>query len=126
LAPDEVLTAIRFPVWAGRCGFAVEEIARRAGDFALVGVVCAIGLDGEGAIDRAGIGLFGVGATPVRARQAEQALLAGAGEAAVVAAVRAEINPTDDIHATAHYRRAVTGVLAGRAVARAKAEAQDG
>ena len=37
LASDEILTAVRFPVWSGRRGFAVEEFARRHGDFAIAG-----------------------------------------------------------------------------------------
>ena len=40
LEPDEILTAIRYPVWESRCGFAVEEFARRSGDFAIAGVAC--------------------------------------------------------------------------------------
>ena len=40
LEADDVLTAVRFPVWNGRCGFAVEEVARRFGDFALTGAAC--------------------------------------------------------------------------------------
>ena len=51
LEPDEVLTAVHFPVWEGRCGFVVDEIARRSGDFALTGVVCAVELNDAGAVD---------------------------------------------------------------------------
>ena len=48
LGDDELLTAIRFPVWSGRVGFAVEEIARRHGDFALVGAAVGVALVGIG------------------------------------------------------------------------------
>ena len=76
VADDELLLAVRFPLWEGQCGFAVEELARRAGDFALVGVVCGVQV-GEGGISRAAIALFGVGPPPVRAPEAEQALVGG-------------------------------------------------
>jgi len=71
---DEVLTAIRFPVWAGRCGFAVEEVARRLGDFALTGAACGVELDDSDRIARSAIGMFGMGSTPLRASEAEKAL----------------------------------------------------
>ena len=45
LEPDEVLTALRFPVWPGRTGSAIREFARRSGDFALAGALCAVTLD---------------------------------------------------------------------------------
>jgi aerobic carbon-monoxide dehydrogenase medium subunit len=123
LRDDELLTAVRFPVWEGRCGFAVEEIARRSGDFALVGVVCGVGLGGSG-VDRAAIALFGVGATPIRATTAEQALREGAPNDEVAAAVMNDIDPIDDLHASADYRRKVAGVITGRAVTRAREEAE--
>lgn len=124
LAADELLTAVSFPVWEGRRGFAVEEVARRAGDFALAGVVCGVALDGA-RLERAAIGLFGVGPTPLRARETEAALLSGATAREAGAVVMGEVAPTDDLHASADYRRTVTGVLVERAVTRALAEAND-
>jgi carbon-monoxide dehydrogenase medium subunit len=124
LAPDELLVAVRFPIWAGRTGFAVVELARRAGDFAIVGVVCGIGLDDAGSPSKAAIGLFGVGSTPVRATAAEQAVVAGASSDEVANAVQQDIDPGDDLHASATYRRTVAGVLVRRAVEQATAEAQ--
>src|SRR5207237_390135 len=75
LEPDELLVAARFPVWSGRCGFAVEEVARRHGDFALAGAVAGVQLADDGTVARAAIGLFGMGSTPVRARSAERAVV---------------------------------------------------
>ena len=49
---DEILTAIRYPVWESRCGFAVEEFARRSGDFAIAGVACGVALAPQGTIAR--------------------------------------------------------------------------
>lgn len=125
IAADEMLTAVRFPVWDGRCGYSVQELARRAGDFALAGVVCAVELDGD-QIRRAGIGLFGVGGVPVRAAAAEAALLGGGDLDAVAEAVRGEVDPLDDLHASADYRRKVAGVLVKRALTEAMEEAGNG
>ncbi len=126
LGDDELLTAIRFPVWSGRVGFAVEEIARRHGDFALVGAAVGVELDGDTVV-RAAIGLFGVGSTPIRATAAEQALLAG-GANADLAAVGSEaangLNPAADLHASADYRKRVAAVVVRRALAKAITEAR--
>jgi carbon-monoxide dehydrogenase medium subunit len=131
IQPDQVLVAAHFPVWNGRCGFACDEVARRAGDFALAGAVAAVGLDDAGRVDRAGIGLFGLGATPVRATAAEHALVGTAppeqealreiGELAV-----RDVDPVDDVHATAAYRRHVGAQLVARTLATAVREADHG
>ena len=126
LAADEILTAVRFPVWGSGSGFAVEEVARRHGDFAMCGAMCAVTLDGD-AVTRAGISLFGVGATPLRATAAEQALTvagaaADASEIGRLAAV--DLNPWSDIHASSEYRRQVVAVLVRRALTTAIQEAR--
>lgn len=123
LGPGEILSAVRFPVWSGRCGFAVEEMARRSGDFAIVGVVSAVEVDPGGAPTRAAVALFGVGATPVRAGAAEAALLAGASPAEAARAAIEMIDPSDDLHASGFYRRKVAAVLVERAVDKALKEA---
>jgi len=128
LGTDDVLTAVQFPVWGGRCGFAVEEVARRFGDFALTGAVCAVELDGEDRVARAAIGMFGMGSTPLRARRAEAALAGSAAgdidvdEGGLTAA--AEADPPSDIHASAAYRRSVGGVVVARALRGAIGEAR--
>jgi aerobic carbon-monoxide dehydrogenase medium subunit len=122
LEPEELLAAVRVPVWSGRCGFAVEEVARRSGDFALVGAVCGLAL-GDSGVERAAIALFGVGDTPVRASDAEAALVQGAGPDEAGALAAGAIDPTDDLHATAAYRRSVAAVMVRRAVERAQEEA---
>ena len=75
LAPDEILTAVRFPVWGARSGFAVEEFARRHGDFAIAGAAVAVELDDDHRVTRCGIGLLGLGSTPLRGSPAEDAVL---------------------------------------------------
>jgi carbon-monoxide dehydrogenase medium subunit len=127
LEPDELLTAIRYPAWAGLCGFAVEEFARRRGDFAIAGVACGVEVDGDGPVVRAAIALFGMAPTPVRAGDAEAALignpasqvdLAEIGRMAAVAT-----DPSDDMHGNAAFRRRVAAHLTQRALARALEEA---
>ncbi|MCG5433141.1 FAD binding domain-containing protein [Mycobacterium sp. MYCO198283] len=75
LASDEILTAVRFPVWRGRCGFAVEEFARRHGDFAIAGAAIALQLDDDDRVVRCGIGLLGLGSTPLRGTAGEDAVV---------------------------------------------------
>ncbi len=84
IADDEMLVSARFPVSPGPAGFAIEEVARRHGDFALAGAACAVGRGGNGAL-----ALFGVGSTPVRIAEADEALRADAA-AADVARVAAD------------------------------------
>jgi len=130
LEPDEVLTSLRFPVWPGRSGFAIREFARRSGDFALAGALCAVTLDAGGRIERAAIGLLGLGAVPVRAFQAEQAITGAAPrdidmtETGLLAV--ADTDPPDDVHATSAYRRRVGAAMAAQALTAAVAEAQAG
>lgn len=128
LASDEVLTAVRLPspalepARAPLWGFL--EVARRRGDFALVGVAVSATQDREGRIASARIALLGVSDCPVRARESE-ALLVGEslGDEAlhreVAERVSQELEPASDRHASAAYRREVAGVLTRRALAQA-------
>ncbi len=130
LAPDQLLVAAHFPVWGGRCGFACEEVARRAGDFALAGAVAAVQLDTEGAITRAGIGLMGLGSTPLRAPAVETALAGSRppdpdGLLELGKLAMRDVDPVDDVHASAAYRRRVGAHLVARTLARALQEAQE-
>jgi carbon-monoxide dehydrogenase medium subunit len=122
LRGDEVLAAVRFPVWSGTCGFAVEEVARRHGDFAIAGAAVGVELSG-GAVTRAAIALFGMGATPVRVEEAEKAVTDGQSPAEVGKAAVQGLEPPDDIHASGEYRRQVGAVLVERALQRAMKEA---
>jgi carbon-monoxide dehydrogenase medium subunit len=126
LEPDELLTAVRFPVWGPGAGFAVEEVARRHGDFALAGAVCGIQV-GAGRIERVTLAMFGMGSIPERLDALERALsgvavagldLADIGQQGVVG-----LDPPEDVHATAQYRKSVVADLIGRALAAAIQEA---
>ncbi|MDE8653112.1 FAD binding domain-containing protein [Novosphingobium album (ex Liu et al. 2023)] len=110
LEPDELVTGIVYPDWPAGHLVLFREVAQRAGDFALVGMVGALALDG-GTVARVGLGWFGMGPTPIRARQAEAALLGQASGAidpeAVATLAVADTAPFDDHHASAEYRRTV-------------------
>ncbi len=126
LGEDEILTAVHFPVWGVSSGFAVEEVARRHGDFAICGAVCGVQLDGDRVV-KAAIGLFGVGGTPIRATAAEQALIAagaGADLGAIGREAAAPLDPSDDIHASGGYRKQVAAVVVRRALTTAIEEAR--
>jgi carbon-monoxide dehydrogenase medium subunit len=127
LAPDELLTEIQLPSWPARTGSGVREVAKRHGDFALGGVAATLTLDGQGRVARARIVGFGVGPVPVRMVEAERALAGGAPTPAALAEAgrlaSAAVDPPDDIHASATYRRRLAGVLATRALTDALASA---
>jgi carbon-monoxide dehydrogenase medium subunit len=119
LEPDELLAAIELPFWPAGHGHAFLEIARRHGDFAIVGVATLIGLDATGRIARAAIVLVGAAATPLRLAAAEETLM---GEAPTPELFRAaasqceRIDALSDAQTPAEYRRRVAGVLVGRAL----------
>lgn len=120
----ELVVATRFPTWDGPSGFAFDEVARREGDFALVGAAVGVGVDTAGIIRRASIAMLGVGGAPVRATEAESALVGqlASGEldgADIGRLALAGSEPTDDIHASSSYRRRVGAVIVARAVAAA-------
>lgn len=123
LEPDEVLTAVRVPLQDPATGVAVQEFARRHGDFAIVAVFATVRLDGAGRVADARIAVAGADQVPVRARAAEDLL---SGQVPTVEAIRAAAaavadatNPTDDIHAPAAYRRRLAAVLARRCLEQA-------
>lgn len=131
LAADELLTGVSFPVWSGRCGFAVEEFARRSGDFAIAGAMVAVGLGDDGRIDRCAIGLFGLGPTTCRATEAEAALIGTDPEAAVADDIaKAAVSPLTsvpaDLHGSADYRKRVGAAMVARAWRSAVQEAVHG
>jgi len=126
LAPDELLVETHWPLPPPGAGWGFHEVARRHGDFALVGAAALLTLEG-GRVGAARLVLFGAGPRPARAVAAEQALHGQAPTpAALEAAARlaAEaLEAHDDLHATAAYRRRVAATLAARALADAAARA---
>ncbi|WP_459546508.1 FAD binding domain-containing protein [Nocardia sp. X0981] len=130
MEPDELLTGITFPIWRGRTGFAIEEFARRAGDFAMAGATIAVGLDADSRIEHLAIGLFGLAPTPLRAAAIESELIGrvaaeiDAKEIGRAATTALHAVPSD-IHGDADYRRRIGAVMVARAWARAVEEASN-
>ena len=130
MAGDEILVGVSFPVWGGRCGFAVEEFARRHGDFALAGTVIGVELEANDRIRRCSIGLIGLGSTPERAPAAEAALAGHAftevkpEEVGELAMAGLESVPSD-LHGSAEYRKKVGAAMVARAWTTAIAEARN-
>ena len=128
LRPDEVVTAIRIPVPTGSAGGSYHKLERKVGDFATVAVSVQVELDGR-KVKSAGIGLTSVGATNIKAKQAEKALVGHElkedviAEAARLAAAAAE--PKDDIRGTAAYKKDVVRVFVQRGLKAALARAQE-
>ena len=122
LEPDEVLVAVRVPAPPAGTGVAFEEVARRHGDFAMVGVAAMVTVE-EGAVAAARLALTGVSDVPVRAVDGEAVLMGAApGPEAFAEAARAAaagLAPPSDLHASSAYRRHVAEVLVRRALAAA-------
>lgn len=110
LEPEELVTGIVYPDWPKGHIVLFREVAQRPGDFALVGFVGAVAHE-EGRITRAGLAWFGMGPTPIRAREAEAALIGSiVGDIDADAIAKLALAPTapfDDHHASAEYRRTV-------------------
>ena len=120
LAPGEIVTAVVVPSiqpgWRSR----FAELARRHGDYALVGLAAHCRVEG-GAIMEARLAFCGVGPTPVRAFRAEAALSGRRPDPDVVAetgrALDADLDPPGDVHGSPAMRRHLARVLLARAVA---------
>jgi carbon-monoxide dehydrogenase medium subunit len=120
LAPGEIVTAVVVPPigpgWRSR----FDELARRHGDYALVGLAAHCRVEG-GAIKEARLAFCGVGGTPVRASRAEAALSGRRPDPDVVAeagrTLDADLDPPGDVHASPALRRHLARVLLARAVA---------
>jgi aerobic carbon-monoxide dehydrogenase medium subunit len=126
LAPLEIITEVRFPTMPARAGHAIEEFARRKGDFAIAAVAVMLMRDGE-RCTKARLATAGVGPISIRLRDAEAVLeQKGLGEAAIAEAAdkaAAQVDPVSDLNGSAEYRRHLTGVLMSRAVVKAIASA---
>jgi carbon-monoxide dehydrogenase medium subunit/6-hydroxypseudooxynicotine dehydrogenase subunit alpha len=122
LAPDEAVAAVRIPAPPGRSAGAFAEFAVRAGDFALAAAAAAVAVDDAGRVAWARIALGAVDATPVRAPDAERALMgAELGDDAIGAAAAAAGAGCDPF-VDAAYRRELVAVLVRDALVRVRAE----
>jgi aerobic carbon-monoxide dehydrogenase medium subunit len=105
MQPDELLVAVRVPRRPG-VPWGYQKFVRRANDWAIVGVAA---IDGR-------IALANMGATPVRATAAEDALAGGASPAAAAEHAAEGTSPGEDMHADREYRRHLARVLTRRAL----------
>jgi 2-furoyl-CoA dehydrogenase FAD binding subunit len=127
LEPGELLVGVRFPVARGGDGFAFEEVARRHGDYALCGIAVHVRRR-DGRLERARVGVMGASPRPVVFEAAEE-LSPGDGRPgyeAVAASLAERLEPADDVHASAAYRRRLARALAERCLERASAGAGNG
>lgn len=117
LRPDELLCACEIPLAGSNHWFGFSELARRHGDYAIVGLAATARRDGM-ALRNLRIVLLGLDATPVRARQTEMMLeglaLDLASVTQAVASLRSEIDPLPDLTNTPDTKRHLAGVLLQR------------
>jgi carbon-monoxide dehydrogenase medium subunit len=128
---DELLTAVTFPVWRGRCGFAIHEFARRHGDFAIAGAAVAVELGDDDRVRRGTVALFGLGPSAQRSAPAEAALAGvavddvDADDLGRIAMASFDSVPSD-LHGSSAYRRRVGAAMVAGAWREASEEARRG
>ena len=121
LQPGELITAIHVPLFKAGQRFAFDELARRRGDYALVGCGIMATCPG-GRIDDIRISFFSVGNTPTRAKQAERALIGASLDLERIAVAQGELGrdlappESDDVPSSMrlHLARVLLGRLLGR------------
>ncbi len=124
LTPEEILVEVELPAITSRTGWSFMEVARRHGDYAMMGVAVLLTIDDRNACRSARLVYLGAGGGPVDARGAA-GLLHGEqiGEAVIEAAAsmaaEQEIDPWGSVHATPAYQRHLAHVLTRRAVRQA-------
>jgi carbon-monoxide dehydrogenase medium subunit len=126
-APGELLTEVRFPTAGPGTGTSFQEVTRRHGDFAIVGLAASVTVS-DGTITDARLAFAGVSDVPARATEAENLLVGERPSAELFdeAARRAtdDIDPPADLHGSSEYRRRVAAALVRRGL-RAAADNAD-
>ena len=126
LQPDELVVSASFPRLPDRTGAAIVEVSRRHGDFALAGVVATVTVDDDGRVTDAKAACFAVGPVPLLFDLTDAVADGGTPDWRAAGRLTArEVDPQDDIHATAAYRRHLVDVLTQRALRNAAAEVTD-
>ena len=121
---NELLTAVRFPVWSKGHGHAFVEFARRHGDFAIVSAAALLVEDSAGKIQRASVVIGGMGTLPIRAVELAQALIGQVPDDKLLreaCETCRKFEAIDDVHAPASYRQHLAAVLSRRALEQARA-----
>lgn len=121
LEQDEIIVGVRLPAWQPGRRWGFREFARRRGDFALSGVAAYYDPDAQGLARNVHIGVIGACPTPQRlpsveavieGRKLDDEVIAEAGRE-----IAAAVEPSDDLHATAAYRRGLCETLLTRVLA---------
>jgi aerobic carbon-monoxide dehydrogenase medium subunit len=122
LSPLEMITEVRLPAMSPQAGRAIEEFARRKGDFAIAAIAVTLVREGE-RCSKARLAAAGVAPAAMRLSDAEAVLeQQGLGEAAISEAAdraAAQVDPSSDLNGSVEYRRHLTGVLTRRAILKA-------
>jgi carbon-monoxide dehydrogenase medium subunit len=125
LATDEIIVEIRLPAWPAGRRWGFQEFARRRGDFAMAAAAVFYDQGARGKARNAHVGVIGVGDRPLRLTAVEDVLNGQTIDEATIAkadaATSAAVDPQDDIHASAAYRRALVGTMVERALKSAAA-----
>lgn len=123
LRQNEMLTEIAFPPWSVNRRWGFQELSRRRGDFAIVGVACVIDTDELGRSVAARIVLFGASDRPILVREAADVLIGRVPSNNVIRdaarVVAATVSTRSDLHASAAYRTELAEVLSRRALQQA-------
>lgn len=121
MAPGEIVMACELQPASAAMRYAFDELARRRGDFAIVGLAAAARMS-AGKIEQARLVFFGTGNVPIRAREAESSLagrrLDDAAVAAAQSALERELHPTGDLYHGAATKQHLAGVLMRRVLLR--------
>jgi len=125
--PDEIITDLNLPKWPSGRRWAFRKYARREGDFALAGILLFYDEDRQGALSNAHVGVIGASPRPHRLTRVETLLNGHAIDDGLIrrAAVTGaeEVDPPDDLHGDAAYRRGLVATLIKRGL---RAAAQQG
>jgi carbon-monoxide dehydrogenase medium subunit len=123
LGPGELLEEIVFPPMPKGTGYAVAELARTHGNFAVAGAIATMGLGADGTIESCALVAFALDATAVRCEAGEQVLTGAQPSdelfAEAAAAAVAPLSPGGDMHGSVDYRKRVAAVYMERAIAKA-------
>lgn len=118
LGEDEIIVDIQLPAWSADRRWAFMEFSKRRGDFAIAGVALHFLIDAENQARDVHIGVIGTSDRPQRLESVEQYLTGKVLDETVIAEagrlVSEVVQPGEDIHASAAYRRSLAGTLARR------------
>ena len=124
IEPDEIVTAVRFPLWRAGHGYAFVEFARRHGDFAVCSAAVLLEKESGGKITRASVTVAGLAPAPSRVPEVERSLLGNVASETLFRDAAEHCRKLDamgDVHAPASYRQHLAAVLTRRALEKAAA-----